>query len=252
VSEEDRRDEARAGVLERLRRALGRTPEEEVQARRKVTERLANPRPNIVPARGRRDPEGRIALFTEMAEAVQTEVLRVPALEDVPAAVTGFLRRHNLPQKLVMAPEPLLDVANWDSQPLLRIRRGTASAEDTTGLTLAAAGIAETGTVMLVSSPTTPTLLAFLPENSIIVLPSEDVDGAYEESWARLRASLGAPPRSVNLITGPSRTGDIAQRLELGAHGPRRLFVLLVDRLPEEPEDEGDVAAFDGEVGTPD
>jgi hypothetical protein len=34
-------------------------------------------------------------------------------------------------------------------------------------------------------------------------------------------------PRTVNLITGPSRTGDIEQTIELGAHGPRRLHIIL-------------------------
>ena len=43
---------------------------------------------------------------------------------------------------------------------------------------------------------------------------------------------MGAMPRTVNFVTGPSRTGDIEQRIQLGAHGPRRLHVVLVD----EPE----------------
>ncbi len=36
-------------------------------------------------------------------------------------------------------------------------------------------------------------------------------------------------PRTINLITGPSRTGDIEQKIQLGAHGPRRLHIVLVD-----------------------
>jgi len=35
-------------------------------------------------------------------------------------------------------------------------------------------------------------------------------------------------PRALNLITGPSRTADIEQTIELGAHGPKRMHVLLV------------------------
>ncbi len=226
--------EAKDAVLARLRQSIGRTPEEDERARERVSQRLADPTPNLVPARGQLEPEGRVALFIEMARKVTTDVERLPDLEAVPAAAAAYLRRHNVPQKLVMAPVPVLDSCRWESQPLLRVRRGTAEPADAAGLTLAAAGIAETGTLMLVSSPELPTLLAFLPETSIVVLPADWIDGAYEESWQRLREVLGQPPRSVNLITGPSRTGDIAQKIELGAHGPRRLLVLVVDEMPPE------------------
>ena len=50
------------------------------------------------------------------------------------------------------------------------------------------------------------------------------------ELWVRLRARYGKDrmPRTVNTITGPSRTGDIEQAMELGAHGPRRMHILVV------------------------
>lgn len=235
--------EAQAGILARLRHAIARTPEEEERARERVAQRIEAHAQNLVPARGRLDRAGRIALFTEMARAVQAEVEPLATLAEVPATVAAYLRRHNLPQRLALAPHPLLDEAGWDSQPLLRLRHGTAIDEDATGLTLAAAGVAETGTVMLVSGADTPSLLAFLPETSILVLPADDIEGAYEDAWARLRSSLGHPPRSVNLVTGPSRTGDIAQTIELGAHGPRRLLVLIIDRLPEPPAGRGEASA---------
>jgi L-lactate dehydrogenase complex protein LldG len=247
----------RAAVLARLRRAIGRNEDEERRAIARVHARLAEPRPNLVPARGQLEPAARLELFCEMAKGVQAEIERAAELTDVPALVSAYLRRHNLPQKVTLAPEPLLDTASWESQPFLRVRRGKAEAEDPTGVTLAAAGIAETGTLMLVSGATTPTLLAFMPETSIIVLPAMDIDASYEASWARLRANLGTPPRSVNFITGPSRTGDIAQKIELGAHGPRRLCIVIVDRLPEEDDPgaraaaEADEASQEGEGGGP-
>src|SRR3546814_4793731 len=84
---------------------------------------------------------------------------------------------------------------------------------------------------MMASGPEAPTTLNFLPENHIVVLRTSQVIGSYEEAWQRLRAALGpgVMPRSVNMIPGPSRTGDIEQTILLGAHGPRRLHVLLVD-----------------------
>ena len=114
---------------------------------------------------------------------------------------------------------------------MLTLRTGRAADEDAVGLTVAFAGIAETGTLMLCSGSETPTTLAFLPETSIVVLPAARVLRAYEDGLRLLRDGAGGLPRSVNLITGPSRSGDIEQTLQLGAHGPRRLQILLVDEL---------------------
>ena len=223
-------DDARAAVLGRLRRALGRG--RDVSAlRRAVGQRLSEPQANLVPARADLDHYGRIRLFTAQAEAVQVTVRRIDRYRDLPRAVTDYLRLHNLPPRLVMASDPLLAQADWQNG-MLEIHDGPARDEDLVGLTTAYAGIAETGTLMLLSAPETPTTLAFLPETSLVVLPAERILRAYEDGFALLRAEHGALPRSINLITGPSRSGDIEQTLQLGAHGPRRLCVLLVDEPP--------------------
>lgn len=223
---------AREAVLARVRHALTRTAEQEQAARSLVAARLATHPANLIPARGQLDRDARVQLFADMAAAVMADVQRVERLQDVPSVVAGYLRQHNLPQRMVLAPEPFLDGAHWESQPLLRIRRGTAVDTDIVGVTLAVAGIAETGTLMLASSAERPTLVAFLPETSIVILPADWIEGAYEQAWESVRAMPGGVPRSVNFITGPSRTADIAQKLELGAHGPRRLLIVIVERLP--------------------
>ena len=221
--------DARQAVFSRIKAALGRTADAEPRARERVA-LWAQTRPQgLVPRRGQLPFEERVELFTTMASAVQSEVERVTGPRAIPAVVAKFLRRNNLPQKLVIAPEPALDEAGWASQPLLRVARGTPDDHDRTGLTLATAGIAETGTVLLASSAERPTLLAFLPENCVVVLPTDRVVGSYEQALALHHEETNGLPRSLNFITGPSRTGDIAQKLELGAHGPLRLFVILVD-----------------------
>jgi len=222
---------AREAILGRLRQAYARDEEGLRSAQAAVEGRIAALAPNLIPERGQQSPAGRVALFMEMATAVMADVRRLDRLPDVPAAVGAYLRQHNLPQRVVMAPEPLLDRCGWESQPLLRVRRGTASEGDATGVTLALAGVAETGTLVLASSADRPALLAYLPETSVVVVPAEAIDGAYEQAWARVRALEGGVPRSVNLTTGPSRTADIAQKLELGAHGPKRLLILIVDSM---------------------
>jgi L-lactate dehydrogenase complex protein LldG len=95
-------------------------------------------------------------------------------------------------------------------------------------VTAAFAAIAETGTLMALSGPDSPTTLNFLPDNHVVILRASQVMGAYEDGWDKLRRT-GALPRVVNFITGPSRTGDIEQKILLGAHGPRRLHIILIE-----------------------
>jgi L-lactate dehydrogenase complex protein LldG len=224
---------ARDDILGGIRRALrrGKLSEEDETG---LAERVTAHHRNLIPARATAlDQAARIDLFVAMAEEVQTTVTRVAGEAAVPAEVARYLAAENLPAELVMAPDPELDKLPWDSRPLLRIRRGRAAAGDAVSLTPCLAAIAETGTLMLVSGPETPTTLNFLPDTHIVVLRAGQVVASYEDGWDLVRARE-AWPRTINLITGPSRTGDIEQRIQLGAHGPRRLHVVLVD-APEAP-----------------
>lgn len=224
--------EAREAVLARLRAGLARSAERRDAAAAALEARLRSPRPGPLPARASVAGEERIVLFVRMAEAVGAEVRRLAGPAAIRAELLDYLRRHNLPPRIVRAADPLLDAARLEEEPLLEVRTGVPEEPDPVGLTVALAGIAETGTILLASAAERPTLLAFLPETSIVALPTASVVGTYEEGWARLRGLPGWPPRSVNLITGPSRTGDIPPSIELGAHGPRRLLVLLIDEVP--------------------
>ena len=82
---------------------------------------------------------------------------------------------------------------------------------------------------MLPSAPERPTTLNLLPDTAIAVLRASRLVGALEEAWDLLREDAGVMPRNVMLVTGPSRSADIEQTLELGAHGPRRLHVVLIE-----------------------
>ncbi len=84
--------------------------------------------------------------------------------------------------------------------------------------------------LVLTSGKDNPTTLNFLPETEIVVLDAADVAGDYETVWDRLRERFGkgTMPRTVNFVTGPSRSGDIEQTIILGAHGPRSLHIVIV------------------------
>jgi L-lactate dehydrogenase complex protein LldG len=229
---------ARDDILAGIRRGLRRGPLPTAAAE-ECGQLVAAHRRNLIPARASAlDHRARIELFVAMAEEVETTVARVTSDAAVPAEVARYLAAENLPAELVMAPDPALDAIPWEARPLLAIRRGRAEPGDAVSLTPCLAAIAETGTLLLVSDADTPTTLNFLPDTHIIILRAGQVVASYEDGWDLVRARAqeappGGPhigwPRTVNLITGPSRTGDIEQRIILGAHGPRRLHVVLVD-----------------------
>jgi len=220
---------ARDQVLGAVRRALksnGAAAEREAV----VAERLSRGTRGPQPARAQLSHRDQVALFQEMAEEVAATVARVASADEVPDAVAAYLKGENLPAKLRMAPDAELDALPWESQPLLQIERGRAGAADEVSVTRAFAGVAETGSLMLLSGPEAPTTLNFLPENNVVVLDASAVVGFYEDAWDQVRARYGdgGMPRTVNFITGPSRTADIEQTIQLGAHGPRRLHIVLV------------------------
>ena len=195
--------------------------------------RLRAGKSNLIPARSDRPHAAQVALFAEMAEGAQASVAKVADAAQVPGAVADYLARNNLPSEIIMAPDKALDAYPWARRPMLNVRRGRAEDADQVSVTGAEMAFAETGTLMLTSHAERPSTLNFLPETHIVVLRAEQITGAYEEGWRRLRAQAengGNMPRTVNLITGPSRTGDIEQRMQLGAHGPRRLHIIIVGK----------------------
>ena len=222
--------DSRGQILGRLRRSL-KVPADDGGRKAAVSARIAAKDRGPVPARTDLPRSAVIDLFVEQAEAVASSVVRVDKEADVPAAVGAYLKGQNLPSEVRLAPEPGLEGLAWGDQPLLAVSSGAARPEDATSVTPALAGVAETGTLMLTSGAAGPTTLNFLPENHIVVLKASQIVGPYEDAWNRVRAAEGEGrlPRTVNFITGPSRTGDIEQTIEMGAHGPRRLHIILVE-----------------------
>lgn len=227
---------ARTQILQALRRSLDAGGAGRADAEAAVAERLAARARNLVPARAQLPALEMRALFAAKAAEANATVDRVLAA-DLPAALLRYLGDRNLPPAVAMSPDFALDPYPWRQAGLLEIHRRRAEASDAVSVTPAFAGIAETGTLMLWSAAERPTTLNFLPENHVAVLRAGDVVPALEDAWSRLRTALGPGtseagrpfPRTVNLITGPSRTADIEQELILGAHGPRRLHILLVE-----------------------
>src|SRR5690606_4582570 len=137
---------------------------------------------------------------------------------------------RNLPAELRMGDDPRLAAMPWDRLRAFTMRRGASDGDDEAGISYAFAAVAETGTVALLSGPDNPSTINFLPEHHIVVVDVAAIEGDLETVIAaiRKRHGKGRMPRTVNLISGPSRSGDIEQKLVLGAHGPRALHLIVV------------------------
>ena len=222
--------DSRSTVLGSIRHALKRG-EPTAEQRRAAEARIAAAKTTLLPARGQLEPKAQAALFEQMAQEASATVVRVADAAAVPAAIADYLARENLPARLRLSTEGDITGLPWSTRPLLEITQGVTDGSDEVSVTGGYAAIAETGTLMLASGAERPTTLNFLPETHIVVLPAGRVVGALEQAWARLRGEFGAGtmPRTVNFITGPSRSADIEQTLQMGAHGPRRLHIILID-----------------------
>lgn len=221
---------SRDTILSNIRKSLRRGPLSD-SAVAALEKNLTEPKANTVPDRGAGTLGQRIDTFTKMAGKCDATVAHLADVKEVPKAVKAYLKSANQPMKVRAAPTPWLQKIPWKKVKGLTVNFGKAENDDHVGLIAAWCGFAESGTAMALSGPESPTTLNFLPDTHIILLKTEDLLGSYEEGWSRLRSESNEEnfmPRTVNLITGPSRTADIEQTLLLGVHGPRRVHVLLI------------------------
>lgn len=96
------------------------------------------------------------------------------------------------------------------------------------GLTYSVSAIAETGTIVLQSSSASPRQLSLVPPVHIVIVDAGRVvntlfDLTHQSTWSE------GLPTNVILVSSPSKTADIQQTLAYGAHGPKRLIVILVE-----------------------
>jgi L-lactate dehydrogenase complex protein LldG len=219
---------ARTDIFSSIRRSLAVKGDERMRLQI-VAERLDRAPKGVIPARGQVSGEALVEVFRAQAEAALATVRVVDSAAEVPRAVAEFLREHNLPATLRMGDDPRLKAMPW-GETALEMSQGRSDGGDLNAVSHALGGVAESGTAVMVSGPENPSTLNFLPDNHIVVIAAKDIAGDYERVFAKLRATYGKGqmPRTVNFITGPSRSGDIEQTLLLGAHGPRRLHLVVV------------------------
>lgn len=220
---------ARAAILQRIRtnqrRSGPSTDAERGQAEEYVARHPAGPRPVLA---------GDLkAHFRQMAERMASTVDEVATLADAPDAVARYLVSQGLPPRAVVW--PALDALQWAAAGLdveaRRPKRDESQGADLVGITGCFCALAETGTLVLTSSGETPASTHLLPETHIALVPASRIVAGMEDAFALMRTERGGVanmmPRVVNMVSGPSRTGDIEQTIVLGAHGPYRVHIII-------------------------
>lgn len=95
------------------------------------------------------------------------------------------------------------------------------------GLTGASAALASTGSLVMMSGGGRHRLTSLLPDVHVVALLTSQILPDLEE-WIRVNPGAFREPSNTVIITGPSKTADIAQELIKGAHGPRQIHILLI------------------------
>ncbi len=213
---------ARDDILARVRARIGRADADTPRERAALRKVLESPVRGPLPA-----PRGdRTERFVARSLALASTVTRVASDVDVPAAVVAYLRDGGLPLQLVCG--AAVAGYDWGGAGLAANVR-PARDDDPVGVTGCFCAVAETGTLMLCSAAESPAAVSLLPETHIAVVHAARIVDHMEDAFALLRRELQRPPRAVNFVSGPSRTADIEQTIVLGAHGPYRVHLVVVE-----------------------
>lgn len=212
---------ARDDILVRIRQSLRRGVLDE-KTRAALDERIATHPVHVQPTW----PGDHAERFAAKLSAVSGTLAPAANVQEAVQAVLRYLADNALPRTLAAAPEPLLMALPWPTDLTLEYR--ATRGRDPVAITGAFAAVAETGSLVMLSGPASPTTLNFLPDAHIVLLRRNRIVPRIEDVWTLIRTEHATPPRAVNFITGPSRTADIEQTIQLGAHGPRRVHVVLM------------------------
>lgn len=176
----------------------------------------------------------RVEHFAKMSEMLKTEFRKCTKVSGAAKQIAALAKEGGWKRLALHAGALTDEVAALlpATLELLRVERGydRAALEGCdAGLTECEALVAQTGSVCVTARSSGGRALSVLPPHHLVIARKEqlvaDLPAAYEALAAKYRDGY---PSFVGFITGPSRTGDIERILVLGAHGPKRLTVLLV------------------------
>lgn len=167
-------------------------------------------------------PEGDLAeAFAKKLSKQGADVRMLNSMRSVPTAILDILHKHDLAPRIHIPPDlPVTHLSN------LEVRHEPPGAFDA-AVTFASYAIAETGTLVYAAGKGMPASWHFRPLLEIALVKADAFVSQLEDVIA-LQQAKGGLPSTLNLVSGPSLTGDIEQSREVGAHGPKFLAALII------------------------
>jgi L-lactate dehydrogenase complex protein LldG len=178
-------------------------------------------------------PKARIECFARLSEILKTEFVTCASIAAATKHLAGLATDLGWKRLATHAGELNDRIAKKlpDTLEILRIEAGydrDALEASDAGLTECECLVAQTGSVCVTALSSGGRTLSVLPPHHIVVARRAqlvaDLTSAYELLAQKYAANY---PSFMSFITGPSRTGDIERILVLGAHGPKRLSVVV-------------------------
>jgi L-lactate dehydrogenase complex protein LldG len=200
---------SRETVLHKVRSALGRTP----------GQALAEAAPTAMLFSPAMDVEARVSLFIERFEALAGKAVRVRDGSAAMAWLVEFLNQRTA----VASNSPYLQACGCPAFPAVEVSKADV------GITSADYALAQTGTLVMLSSAKEARLISLLPPVHVAIFPKSSILVGLDELFTRVPAPADITSAMV-MITGPSRTADIEQILVRGVHGPGEIYAVIVDQ----------------------
>jgi len=209
---------SRDRILHKVRTALGRSAGQAPAGAPEV--RLRVPEMSL---------EERLAAFQRALEALGGTFARAASPEDARTRVAALVAgRRVVASNAAYLKECAIDTlegVEGGFRDEAELRRACAAAD--VGVTSAAYGLADTGSLVMFSTGEEARMISLLPPVHVAVLAKERILTGLDELFLR-HPHPGEAASSMVLITGPSRTADIEQILIRGVHGPGELHVIVV------------------------
>lgn len=206
-------------------------------AKATLTAELPNA-PQVTSDLGDLEPVDLVALFRTRAQDVNTVIHGPVTRHGAARAVTAIATGHNATSFMAwddlgvsgvvsMLTAAGLDRIDHQVPPGDRREHNLAYIGADVGVTGCDGALAESGSLILIHGEGRPRMASLIPDIHIALLDTSKIARTLAH-WARQNVEIVADTTNLVLITGPSRTGDIEQELNLGVHGPRHVHVVII------------------------